>query len=63
MIRRVSGGDGQGEPRWINAWSRLSGHMEVIHQCRPHCKNERWGPPMVDYDWYAFCQALCKGIE
>ena len=18
---------------------------------------------LVDYDWYAFCQALCKGIE
>ena len=20
-------------------------------------------PPLVDYDWYAFCQALYKGIE
>ena len=20
-------------------------------------------PPSVDYDWYAFCQALYKGIE
>ena len=24
---------------------------------------ERWGPPLVNYDWYAFCQALYKGIE
>ena len=23
----------------------------------------RTGPPMVDADWYAFCQALYKGIE
>ena len=23
----------------------------------------RWGPLLVDADWYAFCQALCKGIE
>ena len=26
-------------------------------------EEERWGPPSVDYDWYAFCQALCYGIE
>ena len=24
---------------------------------------EWWGPILVDYDWYAFCQALYKGIE
>ena len=23
----------------------------------------RWGDPLVDVDWYAFCQALHKGIE
>ena len=28
-----------------------------------HIEKERWGPPLVDADWYAFCQALCKGIE
>ena len=28
-----------------------------------HIEKERWGPPLVDYDWYAFCQALYKGIE
>ena len=26
-------------------------------------EEERWGPPSVDYDWYAFCLALYKGIE
>ena len=36
--------------------------MEDIHQCRPHRKGEV-GSPLVDYDWYAFCQALYKGIE
>ena len=28
-----------------------------------HIEKERWGPPLVDYDWYAFCQALYEGIE
>ena len=27
-----------------------------------HIQPERWRPP-VDADWYAFCQALYKGIE
>ena len=21
------------------------------------------GLSLIDYDWYAFCQALCEGIE
>ena len=28
-----------------------------------HIEPERWGPHLVDADWYAFCQALYKGIE
>ena len=28
-----------------------------------YMEQERWGPPLVDADWYAFCQALYKGIE
>ena len=28
-----------------------------------HIEQERLGPPLVDADWYAFCQALFKGIE
>ena len=28
-----------------------------------HIVPERWGPPLVDADWCAFCQALYKGIE
>ena len=36
--------------------------MEVTHQCRPHRKGQV-GPPLVDYDWHAFCQAVSKGIE
>ena len=28
-----------------------------------HIAKERWGPPLVDADWQAFCQALYKGIE
>ena len=28
-----------------------------------HIEFERWGPPLVDADWHAFCQATYKGIE
>ena len=28
-----------------------------------HIEPERWGPLLVHADWYAFCQALYKGIE
>ena len=28
-----------------------------------HIEQERWCPPLLDYDWYAFCQALYRGIE
>ena len=28
-----------------------------------HIELERWGPPQVDVDWHAFCQAIYKGIE
>ena len=28
-----------------------------------HIEEERWGPPLLQCDWYAFCQALYKGIE
>ena len=28
-----------------------------------HIKPERWSPPLIDADSYAFCQALYKGIE
>ena len=27
-----------------------------------HIVKERWGPPLVDADWHAFCQALHQGI-
>ena len=28
-----------------------------------HMAKERWGPPLVDAGWHAFCQALNKDIE
>ena len=28
-----------------------------------HIEKERWVLTLVDYDWYAFCQALYKGIQ
>ena len=28
-----------------------------------HIEADRWGPPLVDADWHAFCQAIYEGIE
>ena len=28
-----------------------------------HIAEDRWGPPLVDADWHAFCQAIYKRIE
>ena len=28
-----------------------------------HIAEDRWGSPLVDADWHAFCQVICKGIE
>ena len=28
-----------------------------------HIEDDRWGPPLVDADWHAFCQAIYKGFE
>ena len=28
-----------------------------------HIEHDRWGPPLVDADWHAFCPAIYKGIE
>ena len=28
-----------------------------------HNKFDRWGPPLVDADWHALCQAIHQGIE
>ena len=25
-----------------------------------HIENERWGPPLVDYDWYAFLSGVVQ---
>ena len=39
----------------VNTWKAL---IDV-----KHIKLERWGPLLVDADWYAFFQALYKGTE
>ena len=28
-----------------------------------HVELERWGPPQVDADWHACCEAIYQGIE
>ena len=68
-VRRLKGSEGypevtgQGEPRRIDAVSRGSGYVEVLHQCRPHGRGEVGSSPWQMHDWHALCQALYKGIE
>ena len=50
--RGVPRGVNQGRSRGIDAASMLVTIAE-----------DRWEPPLVDADWHAFCQAICKGIE
>ena len=33
------------------------------HMIVDQIEQGRWGPPLVDADWYAFSQALHKGTE
>ena len=42
----------------MRKWSTLKAYVNV-----DHIEKERWGLLLVDYDWYAFCQPLCEGIE
>ena len=28
-----------------------------------HVAEDRWGPPLADADWHAFCRAIYKGTE
>ena len=44
-----------GEVNTVNTWKAL------IHV--NHIEPERWGPPLVDADWYAFCQAGIEGED
>ena len=39
----------------VNTWKAL---IDVNH-----IEPERWGPPLFDADWYAFCQASYQDIE
>ena len=39
----------------VNTWKALTSVN--------HIEPGRWGPPLVDADWCAFCQTLYKGIE
>ena len=48
-------GVNQGRSRGIDAESVGSGLPEIVHQC-DHIQ-DRWGPPLVDADCQAFCQA------
>ena len=60
----VLGCDSQGEPRLVDIEGGRSEYLEGSDGCRvDHIEPERWGPPLVDADWYAFCQALYKGME
>ena len=67
-VRRPKGSEGYPEVTVRESPNDLTLREEEVGTWKSyidvdHTQKERWGPPLVDYDWYAFCQALCKGIE
>ena len=53
------------EPNAINQGRSRGADAESQKSCInvDHIAEDRWGPPLVDADWHAFCQAIYKGIE
>ena len=53
------------------AHPRRSGRTDVAngrvrntaHIHHHHCGVGRWGPSLADEDWYAVCQAICRGVD
>ena len=52
----------EGADDLTDADSGRSGHAERCINV-DHMGEKFWGPPMVDADWHAFCQAIHKGCE
>ena len=65
-LRRGTGTFKFGSPKVPEGRSDITGgrseYLEVVDRVK-HIEPERWGPPLLDADWYAFCQALYKDIE
>ena len=61
----TSSSEAENSGRGSDVWSgraRIIESLEGFDKCQP-LEPERWNPPLVDADGYAFCQALYKGIE
>ena len=67
-VRRPKGSEGCPEVTVRESPDELTLRAEEVGSWRTyvnvdHIEKEGWGHLLVDYDWYAFCRALCKGIE
>ena len=58
--RGVPQGVNQGRSRAIDAQNRRSWLTQKACISVDHFAEDRWGPPLVDADWHAFCQAMKK---
>ena len=68
IVRKPKGPEGGSDVTIRESPDELTLRAEDVNTLKAyidvnHIKPERWGPPLVDADWYAFCQALYKGIE
>ena len=62
-IRRPKGSEGYPEVTVRESPDELTLRAEEVGTWKSyinvdHIEKERWGPPLVDVDWNAFCQAL-----
>ena len=67
-VRRPKGSEGCPEVTVRESPGELTRRAEEVGTWKMyinvhHIGKDRWGPLLVDYDWYAFCQALYIGIE
>ena len=67
-VRRSKGSEGSPETTVRESPDELTLRAEEVDTWKSymnvvHTKKERWGPSLVDNDWYVFCQTLYKGIE
>ena len=51
----------KGPEKWTPRTEEVASRKACINV--RHIAEDRWGPPLVDADWHAFCRAIYKGVE
>ena len=63
QVRKPKAPEGSSDVIVRESPDELTLRAEGVNTSKALTSPERWGPPLADADWYAFCQALYRGIE